>query len=310
MIKVSVVVLNWNRADDTIECLNSLKRVDRSNFELSLIVVDNASSDNSLEKIKEFTSKNWDRSIKLKILKNSENLGFTGGNNLGIKEVVKDRDDFVLILNNDTIVHKDLIKNLVKVALENKEASCLSPKIYFAKGYEFHKEAYSQKELGKVIWYAGGVIDWKNIYGKNLGVDEVDHGQYDDIREIDFATGACMFLRVKALQEVGFFDERYFMYFEDVDLSQRIKRNNYQVLFVPNGLVWHKVGQSSKIGSDLNDYFITRNRLIFGFDYASLRTKIALHRESINFLISGRYWQKRAVVDFYFKRFGKGSWKF
>ena len=117
-----------------------------------------------------------------------------------------------------------------------------------------------------------------------------------------------MFLTKEVLEKVGLFDEKYFMYYEDTDLSLRIRKAGFKVLYVPTGIVWHKIAQSSGIGSDLNDYYITRNRLLFGVKYAKLRTKLALFKESIRFLINGRKWQKRAVIDYFIGNFEKGSW--
>lgn len=154
-----------------------------------------------------------------------------------------------------------------------------------------------------------GDIDWANVYGTNHGVDEVDRGQYDKTKETDFATGSCMFLRCKALDDVGLLDEKYFMYFEDADLSQRMEKSGWKILYAPKATLWHKVAQSSAIGGELNDYYITRNRLLFGMRYAPLRTKFALVRESIKLAITGRKWQRVGARDFYLGRFGKGSWE-
>ncbi len=302
--KVFVVVLNWNRADDTLDCLYSLSTLILDNIDLTVVVVDNASVDNSVERIKKASFP-----FKLVILENSENLGFAGGNNVGIEYSLKEGADYVMVLNNDTIVDKKLLVGLLPSFFDrNKKVGVVSPKIYFLKGFEFHRDRYSEEELGKVIWYAGGKIDWGNVFGSNRGVDEVDNGQFDKESETDFATGCCSLFSALALREVGFYNERYFMYFEDTDLSVRLNKAGYKVLFNPSGLVFHKVAQSSGIGSDLNDYFITRNRFLFGMKYAPLRSKFALIRESFRLLVNGRKWQKIGVVDFYRGNFGKGSW--
>lgn len=307
MKKIFIVVLNWNRKDDTTQCLESIGKLQISNYKLQIVVVDNASTDGSVKVIQKSKIKDQNENLKLKIIQNKENLGFAGGNNVGIKYALKNGADFVLVLNNDTLVDKNLLVYLIKAAEKYKNAGIFSPKIYFAPGFEFHKKRYSEKDSGKVIWYAGGIIDGDNVLGSNRGVDEVDDSQYDNIQETDFATGACMFIKREVLEKAGLFDEKYFMYLEDADLSQRIKRHGWRVLFVPDAKLWHKVAQSSSIGSDLNDYFITRNRLLFGMRYAPLRAKFALFRESLKLLLSGRKWQKRGVLDFYLSRFRKGS---
>lgn len=301
--KVFIVVLNWNRKEDTLECLNSVSQLSVVNYQLSVIVVDNASTDGSLSSINKFKSENFD----LRVMENKENLGYAAGNNVGIRYAMDHGADFVMILNNDTIVDKNLLVQLIESVKKGK-VGAVSPKIYFASGFEFHKERYSKSELGRVIWYAGGLVDWENVYGSGRGVDEVDNGQYDKEVETDVATGTCILLNKDALESVGLFDEKYFMYYEDTDLSQRLKKAGWKVLYEPKGMVWHKVAQSSGIGSGLNDYYTTRNRMLFGMGYAKLRTKVALIKESIKLLLNGRKWQKIGVRDFYLGNFGKGSW--
>ena len=137
----------------------------------------------------------------------------------------------------------------------------------------------------------------------------MDKGQFERVRETDFATGACMLIKRELLEKVGTLDEKYFMYFEDSDLSHRARNAGYEVLYAPPARIWHKVSQSSKVGGDLNDYFIIRNRLLFGMRYAPVRTRLALYRESLRLFWKGRPWQKKGVLDFYLGKFGRGSWK-
>jgi len=308
-MKVSVVILNWNRPKDTSQCLESIEKIQITNFKLQIIVVDNNSTDNSVARIKkQLISLKKESGITSEIIENKENLGFAEGNNIGIRHALNHGADYVLLLNNDTFVGRDLINGLIATTKQFPKAGLISPKIYFAKGYEFHKERYKDKELGKIIWYAGGDFDWMNVYGSNHGVDEVDKGQFEKVKETDFATGACMLLRKKALEDVGLFNEKYYMYLEDVELSLRMKNAGWKVLYSPKGHLWHKAAQSTRIGSDLNNYFTTRNRLLFGMRYAKIRTRFALYRESLRFLASGRKWEKIGVRDFYLRRFGKGSW--
>lgn len=304
MKKVYIIILNWNRPKDTLDCLKSLDKLINDDHILHVIVVDNGSKDNSVSQFKSFKTDKFN----LEIIENNANLGFAAGNNVGLRRAVQAGADFILVLNNDTEVDKYLIENLLKIARECKDVGIFTPKIYFAKGFEF-KKRYKENELGRVIWSAGGKIDWNNVYATNDGVDEVDKGGYEKSKETDFATGAAMFVRSEVFKKYGYFDERYFMYLEDVDLCERYKRRGGKIRYSPKSVLWHKVAQSSGIGSDLNDYFITRNRLLFGMTYASLRTKLALIRESIKFLISGRVWQKKGVADYYFSRFGVGSWE-
>lgn len=295
MDKVFIVILNWNRAKDTLECLKSVQKLKSGGASVEVLIVDNGSDEKIMAPVK--------------IIRNSENLGFAGGNNTGIRYALSQGADYILVLNNDTVVHENLLVKLLKVAKDYPKAAALTPKIYFAKGFEFHKDHYQPAQRGKVIWSAGGVFDWENMYGINRGVDEVDNGQYDTVEETDYATGAAVLYKAEALKKIGLFDEKYFLYLEDADLSMRIKMAGWSVYYVPEAIVWHKVAQSSVIGGELNDYFISRNRMVFGIKYAPIRTKIALIRESIRLLANGRRWQKRGIIDYYLAKLGKGSWK-
>ncbi len=306
MIKqLSIVILNWNGFDDTRELLRDISHLKTNNLKVEVIVVDNGSSDGSSQKLSKIVLPN----MEYKLLLNKGNLGFAGGNNVGIDYTLEREADYVVILNNDTRVDSDLLIHLTKLAQSDDKIGAVSPKIYFAKGFEFHKDRYIKENHGKVLWYAGGEIDWKNVYGKTRGVDEVDIGQYDKTVKTDFVTGTCMLLTKEVLEKVGKFDERFFLYYEDTDLSIRIRQAGYKTMFLPQAVIWHKVARSSGIGSELNDYYTTRNRMLFGIKYASVHSKLALFRESIKLLFKGRKWQKIGIKDYYLGNFGKGSFQ-
>lgn len=305
MTKVSIVILNWNGTKDTLLCMESISTLAKDGLEVCTVVVDNASEAVPLKLLEKRTAGLPD----FELIENVHNLGFAGGNNIGIKRAMDNGAEFVLVLNNDTVMHKNALVELVKAARKYPKVGAFTPKMYFAKGYEFHKNRYRKSDLGKVIWSAGGDMDWANVYGTNHGVDEVDEGQFDASENVDFASGAALLLRTEALERVGLFDERLFLYMEDVDLCIRLKAAGWGVRYVPKAIVWHKVSQSSGIGSQLNDYFITRNRLFVGMRYASLRTRLALGRESLKLLLFGRRWQRKGVVDAFIGKYGKGSWR-
>ena len=304
MTKVFIIVLNWKGKKDTLDCLKSISKLNTREIELTTIVVDNASADGSVEEISRFEVGKG----KMIVIENDANLGFSGGNNVGIKYSLENDADYVLVVNNDIVLDHLSLLQLIKVFENSDKIGAVSPIIFFFKGYEYHKRRYMKSELGKVVWSAGGKIDWTNAYAQNFGVDEVDHGQFIE-EETEFATGACVLYKANILKKIGMFDEKYFLYFEDTDLSMRIKKGGYKILFTPNAKVWHKVAQSSGIGSNLNDYYTTRNRMIFGMKYASMRTKIALIRESLSLFLHGRNWQRVGVRDYYLRRFYQGSWQ-
>src|SRR3989338_2213286 len=296
-LKIAIIVLNYKGLEDTLSCLDSLRRIKRNNFNIEIIVVDNGSGDGSKEALSNF------RDIRLIALE--KNLGYSGGNNVGIKEAIKRNSNYLLILNNDTLVDPNLLTELVNGA---KMGDIISPKIYFAAGYEFHKNRYKKSDLGKVIWYAGGKIDWENVMGIHIGVDEVDNGQFANIMEIDYATGACMFVKREVFEKIGFFNEKYFLYLEDMDFCVRAKRAGFKIVFGPQAIIWHKNASSSGgSGSRIQDYYITRNRLLFSFKYAKLRTKLAVFRQVLTSVASLS--KRQALIDFITFNFGKGSLK-
>ncbi len=299
MKKVSLIIVNWNGRKMTLDCLKSLEKVRRDGFSLEIIVVDNGSTDGSVKKINE---------LEIKLIKNRENLGFAEGNNVGIRYALENGADYVCLLNNDTRVNPDFLTELVKTAQSNEKIGIIGGKIYFEKGYEFHKERYKEDEQGKVIWYAGGLIDWNNIYTAHRGVDEVDRGQYETETETEYVNGCLMLVKREVFEKIGLFDKRYFLYFEDADLSLRAKKAGFGLLYCPTAKIWHLNSGSSASGSGLHDYFITRNRMLFGMKFASLRSKLALIKESFELIKNGRRWQKKGIKDFYLGKFGKGSW--
>ena len=303
MKHVVISLLNFNGLKNTLACLASLKNIKTDNFKFTIVAVDNPSKE-------EFDLKSISLgSIRLVVIKNSKNLGFSGGNNVAIKYALEIKADYVLILNNDTYVDKNFLEELLKVAETDNKIGISVPKIYFAPGFEFHKDRYSQKEQSRVFWYAGGEMDWANVIGHHRGVDEVDNGQYDKTQETEIATGCCMLIKKEVFEKIGLFDDKYFLYYEDSDLSMRAKSKGFQVVYVPASIIWHKnAGSAGGSGSLLQDYYITRNRLLFGFRYASLRSKLALFRESLFVLLKGRKWQKRGIIDFYLRRLGRGSY--
>lgn len=291
MIKVGVIIVTFNNEKDIQDCLEGLKDVD-------IIVVDNNSSDKTVEILKRV------QDDRIKIIESKENLGLSKANNLAIREFLQNGMDYVLILNPDTLVSPSLISDLVETMQKNPEVGICGSKIYFAPGFEFHKDRYKKDELGKVFWFAGGVIDWKNVLISHFGVDEVDKGQYESVRNTDFVTGCAMFVRKSVFEKVGLISDEFAMYLEDLDLSLRAKKAGFKVVYAPVSAVWHKNAQSSGVGSFTQDYYVARNRLLFAVKYANTRAKLAVIRESWKLLFKGRSGQKKGIKDFYAKKFG------
>lgn len=305
--KISVVILNYNGIKDTLSCINSLLYGVFPSVFLNLILVDNQSFENPEKKISEsfeiYSRQHPKNNKKLIYIQNPKNLGFAEGNNIGIKKALSLKSDYILLLNNDTVVDTGLFKTLLKTAKE-KQWDIIGPKIYFYPGCEFHYDRYKQSELGKVVWYFGGKIDWKNMIFSHSGVDEIDRGQFKKDHETDYVSGCAMFVRAGVFKKIGFLDKRYFMYLEDMDFCQRAKLSGFHIGVSAKAVVWHKNASSSgKPGSEFHVYYQTRNRLIFAFKYAGWKMRLLLLRESLRqfFLNDIR---RKAVLDFYLHNFG------
>jgi len=301
MKKVVISILHFNNDIDTVACLNSLLTLNLVDTTIATYVLDNGSE-------KKFViDESMYGKLHLTVSRNPHNSGFTGGHNL-IYEKVSDMDfDYFLLLNNDSIVHENLLTELC-ITLEKKSAGAAVPKIYFTQGHEYHINRYHENELGKVFWYAGGYMDWDNVSSKHRGIDEIDNGQFGDEDEIDFATGACILLKKSLITKIGLFDEKYFLYYEDADLSQRILKSKHKIFYNPRAILWHNNAGSSSSGSHLHDYYLTRNRMLFGMTYAPIKIRYFLIKESVRLLRHGREWQKKGIRDYYLHKLGKGSY--
>lgn len=298
--KIYTIILEYQNPKMTLETLDSLdKALIPSGYSNHIIVIDNSPlPDGALKKALE-------KRKSIELITTNQNTGFAAGNNIGIKKGLEKKSDLFLLINNDVEVDKNFLKHLVK---ESEQGSDLVvPKIYFAKGYEYHKDKYKKSELGKVIWYAGGYFDWDNVFAKHTGVDEVDKGQHNQAKSIDFANACCLLVKRQVFETIGLLDPKYFLYFEDADFSYKAFKAGFKITYQPKSFIYHKSSASSGSGSKLHDYYINRNRLIFGLRYASLRTKLALLRQAFRQLLSGRDGEKQAVRDFMLNRLGKGN---
>lgn len=278
-MKVIVIILNFKVKALTIKCVESVKK---STYPVKIIVVDNKSEDGLDLEINKFKD--------VEFIQTGKNLGFTGGNNFGIKKALANGADLVLILNPDTTTNKDCIKNLVE-GMEEIGAGVVGPKIYF--------------KDEKTIWYAGGVMDKLNVLGKHRGVDQKDQGQYEKVIETDYVSGAAMMVKREVFENVGLFDERYFLYYEDSDFCERAKKTGYKIMYLPKAMVYHANAQSAGLGSPLQDYYITRNRMLYAKKFLPLRTQLALLREALKNL--GNPNRRLALWDFLTGNLGKGS---
>ena len=240
--RVTVVVLNWNGLADTLACLESLGHSEYP--ALDRVVVDNGSTDGSVSAIHK-------RFPAVTVLENKENLGYTGGNNRGLRHALAQGADYALLLNNDTEVAPDMLGRLVEAVESDSQVGLAGPTIYY----------YGQPD---VIWSAGGMANWRHGSTTMVGVDEPDRGQFGvEPRTVDFASGCALLARSEVLKQVGLLDERFFAYFEEVEWCVRAARAGYKTVHVPAAHIWHKIAPSARAASPLAHYYMTRNRLLF-----------------------------------------------
>lgn len=255
--KVVIIILNWNGKEDTIECLESLKHITYPNYKI--LLVDNGSTDGSIECFKE-------KYPEIEIIENDMNLGFAEGNNVGIRKAMKDKADYVLLLNNDTVVDVKFLEELVKIAESDERIGIVGPKVYY---YDYDKRK-------DIIWAAGGKINWYTISIYNRGMKQIESEQFDKVEDTDHIVGCAMLIKTIVLHHIGLLDTIYILFIEDTDLCVRALNDQWKIVYAPTSKIWHKVAKStSKIDVPVI-YFFTRNKIIFAKKFLKWRIFIAL----------------------------------
>lgn len=246
MKKVSIILVNYNGEKYNTECINSILSNEYKNIEI--IVVDNCSTDNSLELLKRIFKD------KITIIESKYNGGFSYANNLGIEYSINNNTDYIMLLNNDTVIKPNAIKIMVDT-VEQIDDCVVVPKIKY----------YDDRNM---IWYAGGKIDWKMGNAIHYGLNDTDNSKYNVKKKINFATGCCMILSKSTFDKIGYLDENYFLYFEDVDYSMKINNSKCNIIYEPLAEIYHKVSATTGgKDSSMFIYYITRNRLAFNKKY-------------------------------------------
>lgn len=238
--KVSIVILNWNNAPDTLQCLASVGELCYDNYDV--IVVDNGSIDGSVATIRHHHP-------SVTILENGENLGYAEGNNIGIRHALEARADYVFILNDDAQVGPETLSALVAAATAHPNAGLLGPKVYHRENPQF-------------IQSAGGMFNkyWESCY---RGMDQVDNEQFDEPVDVDFVCGCAVLVNRQVIERIGLLDPRFFLYREDIDWCYRATKAGFRVLYVPRAKVWHRSPHIREAELPRTTYYMTRNALLF-----------------------------------------------
>jgi GT2 family glycosyltransferase len=289
--KVSVIILNWNGWRDTLECLESLYQIEYDNYEV--ILLDNGSVDSSLQEIRKYVenkrsveSKNLrnpthaplelleytklqaeklDSSAhrassnrRLILIKNDKNYGFAEGNNIGIRFALRAHNpDYILLLNNDTVVDRFFLKELVEAAERDDKIGFVGPKIYY---YDYH-------ERSDVINVAGSYLDMLRGNPARVGSGEIDRGQYDKTVQVDYVEGSCLLIKKDVLDKIGLLNSKYFAYWEETDLCRRGSKAGYKSIYCHSSKIWHKIKSQSPNPKII--YYLSRNKLWFMKEHAT-----------------------------------------
>lgn len=240
--RIAIIIVNWNNRTDTLACIEQLKKSQYANQDI--LLVDNASTDGSADAIAA-------EMPQITMIRNHKNLGFTGGNNIGMKVAFERGADYAFLLNNDAEIEADVLQLLVEVMETNPEVWATAPMIYY----------YSQP---KVIWSAGGAIDSRLGTAKMLGTDEVDQAQFGSSPyPVDYATGCALMVRRSIVEKFGLLDNRFFMYYEEVEWCGRMQSQGFKVMVIPKAKAWHKIIPAARDESPFVHYLMTRNRLLW-----------------------------------------------
>ncbi len=219
---IAVIILSYNNVDDTLACIQSIAASNAEGL-IHIYAVDNGSRPEIVQQLQ----KEIQKFSTVTLILSEKNLGFAAGMNIGIRKALAGGADYVLILNNDTILNENTILELVKGFALKANVAITVPKILY----------YDDQST---LWYAGSKKALP--YSKHRGLGQKDKGQFDEVEEIDFATGCAMLIKAGVLKEIGLLDERYFFGMEDREFSIRCLREGYTILYIPTSVVYHKVG--------------------------------------------------------------------
>jgi GT2 family glycosyltransferase len=239
--RIFIVILNWNGRKDTLECLRSVEKINYFSFQT--IVVDNGSTDGSADAIRA-------QFPKIALLEEKENLGFAGGNNVGIRHALQAGAEAVLLLNNDTCVDPHLLTHFAEQLKSHPQAGILGATILL----------YDEKEK---LDHLGGFWNKKKAAFDFVGHRETLSEKHAKVQELEYVCGACILIRRDVFEKIGLLEPRFFLIWEEADFCFRAKNEGFLVLTSPSAKIWHKVSSSFVGGKPHTNYFWWRNRLFW-----------------------------------------------
>lgn len=240
--KIYVILLNYNGSEDTIECVKSIVKNEKK-IEYEIVVVDNKSTDDSVSKLRQLSN--------ITFIESNENGGFAKGNNIGMEYAIKQGAEYILLLNNDTVIEKNAIAILKDCLDKHKDVGIIGSRIMY----------FENKNL---INYCGGKLNWLKATTIHESYKKEYIQQKENFKYTEFITGCCMLIRKEVIQKIGYLPEEYFMYYEDTDYCMKAQENGFKLAVCTDSVIYHKVSVSS--GGENSPFSIkwgNRNRLIF-----------------------------------------------
>jgi GT2 family glycosyltransferase len=246
---VTFIILNWNQYELTLDCLESLGKLEYTKFDV--IVVDNGSTDGSVEKIRQAYP-------NCGIIENKENLGYSEGNNVGIRRALEQETEFIFLLNNDTLVDPQMLSRLVVEAQQDPTVGITGPTMFYA-------------DPPTMLWGGRNWVNWRKtrVVRERMG-ETVERTFLENQPPIEamYIDSCAILVRSQVFKEIGLMDNRFFINFDDIDLCLRARKAGYKIIYVPSAVMWHRISAAMGIGSPATTYYMTRNSLILFTKYA------------------------------------------
>jgi GT2 family glycosyltransferase len=239
--RIAILIVNWNKKQDTLDCFESLRAQNYKN--IHVILVDNGSTDGTSAAVHALYP-------EVTVIVNDTNLGFAAGNNVGIRYAVETGAEYIALLNNDTTVDPAMFDELLKVIESDPHVGIVGPKmLYF--------------DQPNVIWCAGNLIRWNTGDTVRLHAEEQDDRAEQSPLGVDFVTGCAILLRRQVIEQIGLLDPRFFLYYEETDWCVRATMAGWRIVYVPRARLYHKVSAAMGTPSLATDYYMNRNVLLF-----------------------------------------------
>jgi len=266
----------------------------------SVILINNAPTDKTAAAVQRVFP-------EVVVLSNQENIGYAGGNNRGIRFAMEQGADYFFLLNNDVILSPDCLSVLLGVAESDPQIGMVGPKVYYF-------------DAPKRIQSAGGIVTWRSRLTAMIGQGELDHGQYDRIRDVDFLCGCALLVKRTAIEVTGYLDPDFFIYYEDADWGLRMRRAGFRVVYVPYTHVLHVGSAEPSNDSAFRAYYNHRNALLLARKHAPwprrwliyLRSLRAVAKQCLRAITPSRRTEAvaalRGIRDFYLGRLGRNHY--